>query len=308
MSPPAAAPAILCAGMAVLDEVFRVERMPAANEKVLATAFQSVLGGCAANAAVAIARLGGRAQLAAVLGAAADPVSAQILARVADEGIAARAIVHVWDAATTVSGILIDAVGNRMIASRCDERLFGAAVADPNAVVSDIDVLLVDNWLPDLVVPICAAARRRGIPVIMDGDGPIAASDALMRLATHLVFAADTLRATTGQNDLAGALASLRPHAEGFLAVTDGANDILWLDGSRVRRMPVLPVKVVDTLAAGDVFHGAFALALAEGKGEAGALRFAAACAALKCTRHGGGAGAPNRAEVEHVLRAYAAS
>jgi sugar/nucleoside kinase (ribokinase family) len=304
---PSAAPTVLCAGMAVLDEVFRVERMPAANEKVLATAFQSVLGGCATNAAVAIARLGGRAQLAAALGAADDAITAQILARVAHEGIAARAIVHVPDAATTVSGILIDAVGNRMIVARCDERLFGATVAAPNAVVSDIDVLLVDNWLPDLVVPICAAARERGIPVIMDGDGPIGASDALIGLATHLVFSADTLRTTTEQNDLADALASLRPHTEGFLAVTDGANDILWLDGTAVRRMPVLPVKVVDTLAAGDVFHGAFALALAEGVAEIEALRFAAASAALKCTRHGGGAGAPSRAEVERVLRGHAA-
>jgi sugar/nucleoside kinase (ribokinase family) len=118
------------------------------------------------------------------------------------------------------------------------------------------------------------------------------------------VFAADTLRATSGQNDLAEALASLRQHTEGFLAVTDGANDILWLDGAAVRRIPVVAVEVVDTLAAGDVFHGAFALALAERMGETEALRFAAASAALKCTRHGGGAGAPNRVEVEHVLRA----
>ena len=70
-----------------------------------------------------------------------------------------------------------------------------------------------------------------------------------------------------------------------------------------VRRMPVVAVEAVDTLAAGDVFHGAFALALAERMEETQALRFAAASAALKCTRHGGGAGAPRRAEVQHVLR-----
>jgi sulfofructose kinase len=63
-------------------------------------------------------------------------------------------------------------------------------------------------------------------------------------------------------------------------------------------------VQAVDTLAAGDVFHGGFALALAEGKDEIDAMRFAAAAAGLKCTRLGGSAGAPYRAEVENLLAA----
>jgi sulfofructose kinase len=66
--------------------------------------------------------------------------------------------------------------------------------------------------------------------------------------------------------------------------------------------MPVFAVDAVDTLAAGDVFHGAFALALAEGLREDDSLRFAAAAAAVKCTRLGGGSGAPNRSEVEALL------
>jgi len=66
--------------------------------------------------------------------------------------------------------------------------------------------------------------------------------------------------------------------------------------------MPVFSVRAIDTLAAGDVFHGAFALALAEGAREREALRFAAATAAIKCTRFGGGAAAPDRAEVEVLL------
>ncbi|MDR0440933.1 MAG: PfkB family carbohydrate kinase, partial [Candidatus Accumulibacter sp.] len=61
-------------------------------------------------------------------------------------------------------------------------------------------------------------------------------------------------------------------------------------------------VKVVDTLAAGDVFHGAFALALVEGKNIEDAARFACAAASLKCTRFGGRLGCPTRAEVEEFL------
>ena len=110
------------------------------------------------------------------------------------------------------------------------------------------------------------------------------------------------MRATAGIDDLGAALARMRGRTKGFLAVTDGANDILWLEGTTPRRMPVFPVDAVDTLAAGDVFHGAFALAIGEGRDEAAALRFAAAAAAIKCTRRTGGAGAPKRDEVEALL------
>ena len=72
--------------------------------------------------------------------------------------------------------------------------------------------------------------------------------------------------------------------------------------------MSAFPIQPIDTLAAGDVFHGAFALALAEGRGETEAMRFAAAAAAIKCTRFGGITGAPGRAEAEAFLAAHAAT
>jgi sugar/nucleoside kinase (ribokinase family) len=250
---------------------------------------------------VAIARLGGAAELAAALGEAGhDDVGDRILSGLAREGVRCSGIVRVAGATSTVSSIVVDAAGDRTIVTHCDERLFSAAVEDPRALVAPVDAVLADNWLPDLVVPICAAARTRGLPVIVDGDGPMGKTDALVGLATHLVFSAEVLRATTGRDDLAAALADMSAHVRGFLAVTNGAEDILWWDGGP-QRLPVFAVEAVDTLAAGDVFHGAFTLALAEGQG-VDALRFAAAAAALKCTRFGGGSAAPSRAEVDALL------
>jgi sugar/nucleoside kinase (ribokinase family) len=91
---------------------------------------------------------------------------------------------------------------------------------------------------------------------------------------------------------------------DAFLAVTDGSRPVLWCDPSHatIRETPVFAVKAVDTLGAGDVFHGAFALALVEGRGVEEALRFAAAAAGLKCSRFGGGAVAPGRTEVDALL------
>ncbi|HMJ43565.1 MAG TPA: PfkB family carbohydrate kinase, partial [Pseudolabrys sp.] len=92
-------------------------------------------------------------------------------------------------------------------------------------------------------------------------------------------------------------------HVTGFVAITDGPNGIYWLDGGVVKNMPAFKVKVVDSLGAGDAFHGGFALALAEGRTLMDAMRFASATAALKCTKFGGTAGSPHRVDVEAFLR-----
>ena len=118
-----------------------------------------------------------------------------------------------------------------------------------------------------------------------------------------MVFSAEGLRATAGTDHLGRALIDVGKQTTAFLAVTDGANDVLWLDDGELRQVPAFKVDVVDTLGAGDTFHGAFTLMLAEGHDRARtAMRFSAAAAALKCTRYGGILGAPTRAEVEAFL------
>jgi sugar/nucleoside kinase (ribokinase family) len=177
-----------------------------------------------------------------------------------------------------------------------------ATPADPAALVATADAVLVDNRYPDFVRPICTAARERGLTVVLDADRPTDLSEDLFRIATHVVFSSECLRATTGLDDLGEALARVAGTTQSFLAVTNGAQDVLWRDGETLERSPVFAVPAVDTLGAGDVFHGAFTLALAEGQGVAAAMRFAAAAAGLKCSRLGGSTAAPGRAEVEALL------
>jgi sulfofructose kinase len=90
--------------------------------------------------------------------------------------------------------------------------------------------------------------------------------DPLFRISTHVVFSSECLRATTGCADLAEGLSRIAPHTNSFLAVSHGPNDILFLEGASVRRVPVFSIHAVDTVGAGDALHGAFALALAEGR------------------------------------------
>lgn len=128
--------------------------------------------------------------------------------------------------------------------------------------------------------------------------------DGLLTAASHLLFASEQVQETAGIADDAKALQRLARLTPAFLAATRGPLGTIWLnEAGEPEETAAFPVQAVDTLGAGDVFHGAFALGLAEGKGVPEALQFAAAAAALKCTRHGGGMAAPQRIEVEGFLR-----
>jgi sulfofructose kinase len=297
-------PKVLCTGIAVLDYVFQVTQFPVPEAKTQASAFMIVSGGCAANAAVAIARLGGRASFAGPLGgpAGAEAIGDRILQGLVGEKVDCAACPRVAGVASSVSAICIDPRGERAIVNYRDDRLAAARPADPSALVASADAVLADNRFPEFVLPICEAARARGIPVVLDADKPTRATDKLLCIASHVVFSTEGLRATVGTDDLGRGLARIADTSRSFLAATDGANGALWLAHGKSGRVPAFPIHAVDTLAAGDVFHGAFVLAVAEGRGEIDAMRFAAAAAAIKCTRIGGITGAPLRSEVEDFL------
>ena len=281
----------------------RVQHFPAPGTKVPASEFIVTGGGGAANAAVAVARLGGRAAFAGPLGGSSDHVSNRILADLAKDGIDCSGVARKEDGTASVSLILIDESGEKTIATRRGVNLGHALPADANALVADADAVLVDNRLPDFVSAVCRAAQARRIPIVIDLDQATRPDDSLLKLGSHVVASAEALRGTTGLSDRGAGLRRLAEHISGFLAVTDGPAGIYWLERGALRHMPAFKVKAIDSLGAGDAFHGAFALALAEGRSLPDALRFASAVAALKCTHFGGGSGAPTRAEVEEFLR-----
>jgi len=197
----------------------------------------------------------------------------------------------------------LDAKGEKTIATRRGVKLGGVLPVDAGSLVADADAVLVDNRFPEFVNAVCRAAQLRKIPIVIDLDQATKADDSLLALGSHVVASAEALRGTTGLDDHGAVLKLLAGHVRGFLAITDGPHGIYWLDQGNVRHMPAFQVTAIDSLGAGDAFHGAFTLALAEGRDLADCLRFASACAALKCTKFGGASGAPARAEVEAFLR-----
>ena len=117
------------------------------------------------------------------------------------------------------------------------------------------------------------------------------------------MFSSEPLQETADVTDDGQALKKIAKLTPSFLAGTRGSKGTIWLDEQGdLQETPAFPVHTVDTLGAGDVFHGAFALAITEKQELRQALRFASAAAALKCTRFGGAFAAPQRAEVEQLL------
>jgi sulfofructose kinase len=298
----ASRPVVLCAGIAVQDYIFRVDRFPTPGTKAAIIDLAVTGGGCAANAAITVARLGGEARFAGPLGR--DPLSDKIIRDLVGAGIDVGGVEQVEGGTASVSGIFIDSAGERLLATKRENGLRVARPRDPDNLVRDADVVLADNHFPEFALPICRAARAHGRPVVLDLDRGTQADDPLLASATHAIFSAEALRATTKVHDVEEALVRSSAFCTGFVAATDGEKGAWWHQGSAVRHVDAFAIDAADTLAAGDVFHGAFALRLAEGAAAGECVRFACAAAALKCRTFGGILGAPNRAEVERLLNA----
>ncbi|MCP3372936.1 sugar kinase [Bradyrhizobium cajani] len=298
------APRILCIGIPVRDLTFRVEAVPERGSKANATHLAEICGGNALNAAIAIARLGGRVAFAGPMGDASETASGFILGRMAAEHIETTHIVRMPGVVTPVSAIMIEPSGERTLAIYRDPALWTVKLPEADDLLADCRAVLVESRCASFCTDLCAEARRRGIAVVGGVDRAMALTDALLTAASHLLFASEQIQETAGLADDGEALKRLARATPAFLAATRGPRGTIWLnERGGLEETTAFPVQAVDTLGAGDVFHGAFTLRLAEGGDLREALRFAAAAAALKCTRHGGGLGAPQRAEVEEFLR-----
>ena len=292
---------VLCLGMSALDAIYRVPAIPVRPTKVLATGFTECGGGMAANASVAVARLGGAAYYWGRVGN--DELGTRILAQLATENVDTTTVRRIANCVSPSAAILVADDGERLVCAYNDPRLDHDPSWLPLARVAGFGVVLTDVRWPAGAALVLDAARAAGLPAILDGDvGPPEATRDLARRATHVAYSEPGLALVAGTAAPGEGLRRMAALTDAVVGVTLGADGFLWLDGARERRVTAPAIIAVDTLAAGDVWHGAFALALGEGKDIESSARFANTAAAIKCTRVGGRLGAPSRAEVDAVL------
>jgi len=299
-------PRILCIGLPVRDLTFRVN-VPARGSKENATHFDEICGGNALNAAIGIARLGGRAAICGPMGDSRETSSRYIFDKLAQEGIETNHLIHMPDLVTPISAIMIDDTGERTIVTFRDPELWKVKLPPTELLLEDCAAILTESRCAPFCTELCAEAVKRGIPVVVDVDRAMSMREGLLTASSHLVFSSEPLQQTADVTDDGQALQKLAKLTPSFLAGTRGPQGTIWLnEKGGLEETAAFPVHTVDTLGAGDVFHGAFALAITEKQELRQALRFASAAAALKCTRFGGAYAAPQRTEVEAFLGEHA--
>jgi sulfofructose kinase len=290
---------VLTLGITVLDTVLGLARLPSGGGKHYARARAEVVGGIAANAAIAIVRLGGEALLASRFGD--DLVGERLQAELAATGVDTSRVEWLGSVASSISTILVDDKGERLLVNHSDPALFHGPASPFDDLV--VDAVMTDTLWPDGAIPALQRARALAVPGVLDFDRvPRRMTGELLAAASHVVFGQQGLEAFAGTTSIETGLRSAARQTDAWLACTAGGDGVYWLDGVTLRHLPAFLIEAVDTLGAGDVFHGAFTLALGEGRGIEASLRFASAAAALKCTGFGGGAMSPGRAEVERFL------
>lgn len=296
----AARPLVICLGNAVADHVFRVDEIPQPPAKERARGYALTAGGMAANAAIAVCRLGGRAVF---WGRVGDDSNGELLLRaLREEGVETSDIRVIEGAVSPTSAVLVDKQGERVILGFRGERLDPDPAWLPLGRLREARALLCDPRWVEGAERAYAAAEELGIETVLDGER--SETRVLLNLVPrvrHAVFSVPGLaNYATGLRPTDALRKAVSEGVTRLAAVTRGEQGVLWLRRGEEtpRHTPAFPVAATNTTGAGDVFHGAYALALAEGMELEAAMRLASAAGALRA-RDGRTAG---RAETEALL------
>lgn len=296
-------PRIIAIGHAALDRIYRIEAFPAHPTKVRALEHIEVGGGMAANAAVCMARLGGKVELWSRVG---DDSAGQIIrAGLKSEKVDVRYVQQFEDSRSSTSAIIVDDRGERLIVNNRDTGMPSSTDWLPLERIKGCGAVLGDlRWLEGLRT-LFTHARAEKVPTVLDADlGAREVLPELLTLTDYAIFSAVALAEFPGGTDERSRLSAVAAYGVKHAGVTLGADGYLWLENGRFQEMPAPKVEVIDTTGAGDAFHGAFTLMLSEGKPTEVCARAGCIAAAEKCTRLGGRAGLPDRRRLDKLMRA----
>ena len=299
---------VVVIGSLNMDLVTRAPRMPAPGETLVGNSFVTVPGGKGANQAVAAARLGA---VVAMIGSVGDDAYGEQLRKaLLDEQIDCQGVTAVAGVSTGIASIMVDANGQNaiVIVAGGNGHLTPEVVKRFDALLVRADVVICQLEVPmDSVAHVLCRARELGKTVILN-PAPAAAPlpTAWYSMIDYLIpneseaamltgFAVDSLASAE-----TAAIALLAAGA-GKVIVTLGEQGALFASARGVVHFPAPKVTALDSTAAGDTFVGGFAAALAQGRSEIQAIRFAQAAAALSVTRLGAQPSIPTLAEVKDI-------
>jgi ribokinase len=301
-------PRILVVGSSNTDMIIRLERIPRPGETVLGGEFLTAAGGKGANQAVAAARAGATVTFVARVGR--DDLGDRALAGLRRDRIGVNRVVRDPAAPSGVALIFVgrDGANSIAVAAGANGQLTAGDVERAESVFASASVLLLQLEIPLAAVEAAVAlAARTGVSVILNPAPAQRLPRKLLRQVDILTPNETEAEGLTGirvHDDASAsrAVKALRQQGVGVVILTLGARGACVASGDTTMIVRGFRVKAVDTVAAGDVFNGALAVALAEGQPLPDAVRFAHAAAAISVTRPGAQPSAPTRAEINRFL------
>ena len=290
-------PRILFVGLSCVDHIWQVDRFPPTGSRTHSRSYRMQGGGPAATAAVTAARLGAQSELWAIHGDDANGRAAR--EELNRFGVDTSQLRMVAGGTTWVSAVLVDEAGERYIFPYRGAGLPDTAEGWDFSSVKNAACVLTDGRHPKVSEAVLKEAKRLGVPTL--GDWSNTRNWELTQHLDYLLVSEECAAEILGRNDPEAALEALRWHPTQVVGITLGEQGFLYEAEEGVRHISALPIEVRDTNGAGDVFHGAYAYAVAQKWDAAQSGLFASVTAALSCTGLGREA-IPTAGEVERLL------
>lgn len=277
----------LFVGLTTVDIVFAFDAFPQEDSKNTARRYMAAAGGPASNAAVVFAHMGGASQLVSSLGMSE-------IADIARQDLASYGVGHLdltvarSDAPALSAIAVAEDSGSRTILTSpaIDDDLDSPGETDTwQALVAAVDVVLIDGHQATVAAAIATCAHAAGKPVVLDGDLYKPGLDSLLPLVDVAIFGKSF--SVSGVQDSDQLFDYFQSHGVPSVVATNGAEPIRYATRGTTGEVAVLPVRAVDTLAAGDFFHGAFCYAFARGAGVGDAAIQASEVAGRSVTQFG---------------------
>lgn len=299
---------IVVVGSINMDLVADTPRIPRAGETLTGTGFTTTPGGKGANQSVAIARLGYPVHMLGLVGE--DVFGQALLDNLAAAGVDTRAVACV-SGPSGVASILVAASGENsiVVVPGANGKVTPAFIDQKKSLIASAGMVLCQLELPiDTVTHTLAVCADAGVPVILDpAPATILPQGVWTRIAWFTPNETEAAFYVESASSPEAAAQQLLSRGVGGVVLKRGSENA-WLapkEESAGVSIPAFPVEAIDTVAAGDCFNGAFAVALLEGRDPHAAASFAAAAAAISVTRRGAQASMPNRADIESFLSRY---
>jgi len=275
----------LFAGLSTIDLIYRIPGPPAPNSKNAAESQMVFAGGPATNAAIAFSILGGRARLVSALGR--HPLTSVSRAEFDTYRVAFSDIALEFDGFPPVSSIMVaENSGDRIVVSANARALADHPRALPPLDLTGVEFVLFDGHHFDVLAPVLHQARSLGIPAILDGGSWKPALAHSIGAFSVVIASSNFLPPSCASHK--DVIEFLRDAGVPRIAITRGEKPVLAEDRGSVHEIPVPRVEAIDTLGAGDIFHGAFCAAYSPSQESfMEALRFAARVAAFSTTVRG---------------------